>query len=174
MRMTLLPRRWDRERFAALVSRHQAALWRYLRYLGCEGAQADDLVQDTFLAIWERPFREYSERATARYLRQAARRQFLMALRHQRVRPLFQDLHEAEAAWESFCGSDGGNRYRDALQLCLDEIGDRARTALDLFYAGTRSRDHVAQALTMTVEGVKTLLRRSRATLRECVMRRLS
>jgi len=36
---------------AALVRAHQAGVWRYLRFLGCEPSEADDLVQETFLDV---------------------------------------------------------------------------------------------------------------------------
>ena len=35
---------------AELVREHQADVWRYLRYLGADGHDADDLTQETFLA----------------------------------------------------------------------------------------------------------------------------
>ena len=49
------PRPYTREsEFAAMVRDHQAALWRYLRYLGCDPALAEDLVQDTLQVALEK------------------------------------------------------------------------------------------------------------------------
>ena len=31
-----------------VTEEHQAGVWRYLRYVGCEPPEADDLTQDTF------------------------------------------------------------------------------------------------------------------------------
>ena len=39
----------------ALVRRHQVGVWRYLRFLGCPPELADDLAQDTFLALMRHP-----------------------------------------------------------------------------------------------------------------------
>ena len=39
----------------ALIESHQAELWRYLRYLGCDAAEAEDLTQETFLAALSGP-----------------------------------------------------------------------------------------------------------------------
>lgn len=36
---------------AGLVRAHQAGVWRYLRFLGCHPDEADDLTQETFLAL---------------------------------------------------------------------------------------------------------------------------
>ena len=41
---------------ADLVRQHQAGVWRYLRFLGCDRPLADDLTQETFLAVLETPF----------------------------------------------------------------------------------------------------------------------
>ncbi|HEX7449919.1 MAG TPA: sigma factor, partial [Pirellulales bacterium] len=58
---------------ARLIEEHQAGVWRYLRVLGCNAAEAEDLTQDTFLAVLEKPFHDYQRAATAAYLRQVAR-----------------------------------------------------------------------------------------------------
>src|SRR5687768_1521864 len=55
-----------------LIETHQAGIWRYLRALGCENALAEDLTQETFLAVLQRPFQELSGAATAAYLRTTA------------------------------------------------------------------------------------------------------
>ena len=45
----------DRNAITRLVKEHQADLWRHLRMLGCDPAQADDLTQETFLTVMEKP-----------------------------------------------------------------------------------------------------------------------
>ena len=67
-----------------LVQAHQAGIWRYLRFLGCEAAQADDLTQETFLALHARPPADRSAEATSAYIRTVARNLFLMSLRRSR------------------------------------------------------------------------------------------
>ena len=55
-----------------LVETYQAGIWRYLRALGCSVAEADDLTQETFLAVFQRPFDDFDPRATGAYLRRVA------------------------------------------------------------------------------------------------------
>ena len=45
----------------------------------------------------------------------------------------------------------------------------RARTAIDLRYRDGRSRAEIAAELNMAPEGIKTLLRRTRDSLRRCI-----
>jgi RNA polymerase sigma-70 factor (ECF subfamily) len=162
----------DEARLSGLVRAHQAALWRYLRYLGCQPAEADDLVQETFLRVWRHPFADQGPAAAAGYLRTVARNLFLDAARRAKVRPAFVDLGAAEAAWAEYERGDGGEGYRGALRTCLGLLAERARRALALFYGEERSRESVAATLGLSADGVKTLLRRSRETLRECIERK--
>ena len=119
-------------------------------------------------------FEERHERATSAYLRRVARHRFLNAVRAKRTRPRFEHLEEAEASWVAWTGPDGGQTRRDALRRCLGRLRDRARLAIDLSYTEGRSRVEVAAALQMTVDGVKTLLRRSRQALKTCVEREVA
>jgi RNA polymerase sigma-70 factor (ECF subfamily) len=43
----------DRAAFAGLVDRHQASLFRYARLLTGNPADAEDILQETFLAVWK-------------------------------------------------------------------------------------------------------------------------
>ena len=65
----------------SLARRYQAEVWWYLRYLGATPADAEDLMQETFLALGRAAFEERSERETATYLRKVARNQLLMLRR---------------------------------------------------------------------------------------------
>ena len=59
--------------------------------------------------------------------------------------------------------------------FCTDvgELQDRGRRAVTLRYGERRSRSQMAELLGMTSDGVKSLLRRLRDTLRACVERKL-
>jgi RNA polymerase sigma factor (sigma-70 family) len=149
-------------------------VWRYLRFLGCQPGEADDLTQETFLAVLRDGFEERSPAQTSAYLRTVARNRLLMARRKQKKAPAAVDLEAAEAVWADTVGNNGMDDYLVALEDCL-EVGvtPRVRRALDMLYHERSSRAEIAARLEMAVEGVKTLLRRARSTLRDCVERKL-
>jgi RNA polymerase sigma-70 factor (ECF subfamily) len=159
---------------ASLVQRHQAAVWRYLRYLGADGSEAADLTQETFLAFVRARFAERDARQTAGYLRTVARNQ-LLALRrkqHREIRTI--ELEAADSVWAAAAGPAGDlHDYLAALRECTEGLEGRARQAVDLHYREGASRDAIAVHLEMKPDGVKTLLRRTRQVLRECVERKL-
>jgi len=159
---------------AAMVRAHQAGVWRYLRFLGCEATEADDLVQETFLEVFRKGFEDRSPAQTAAYLRTVARSRLLMARRKTRHQPQAVDIEAAEAVWAEVAGEDGMSDYLVALGDCLEvAVSPRVRRALELQYRDRASRAEIAAELELKVEGVKTLLRRARSALRDCVERKL-
>lgn len=153
---------------ADLVHEHQANVWRYLRFLGATAADADDLTQETFLTVCRSQFDERSEHETAAYLRTVARNQLLMARRRQGREINTVELESAEQVWAAAGDMDD---YLAALADCLERVDGRARMALDLLYRDRRSRTDIATELDMKPDGVKTLLRRTRDVLRDCIQR---
>lgn len=159
---------------AALVEAHQGDVWRYLRFLGCDASEADDLVQETFLAVLRGGFEHRSSAETAAYLRTVARNRLLMARRKEHSSPPEVDLEAAEAVWAGALANGGVSDYLAALAECLEvAVSPRVRRALDLQYRDRASRAEIAAELDLAVEGVKTLLRRARSALRDCVERKL-
>jgi RNA polymerase sigma-70 factor (ECF subfamily) len=157
---------------ASLVREHQADVWRYLRYLGAAEHDADDLAQETFLAVARSPLELRSRSETAAYLRTAARNQLLMLRRKQGRQVGTVELAAAEEVWAQRVPDGDSNAIVDALKACCETLAGRAREAVQKFYRDGLGREQVAEALGMTADGVKTLLRRTRDTLRECVGRR--
>ncbi|HEX2475939.1 MAG TPA: sigma-70 family RNA polymerase sigma factor [Lacipirellulaceae bacterium] len=157
-----------------LVQEHQAGIWRYVRFLGAERAEADDIAQETFLAVARAAFVERDERQTAGYLRVVARNQLLALRRRQRREISTVELEAADSVWAAAAGADGSlNGYLEALRECLAGLEGRSRQAIDLHYRDGAGRETIAVALDMKPDGVKTLLRRTRQVLRVCIERKL-
>jgi RNA polymerase sigma-70 factor (ECF subfamily) len=158
-----------------LVQTHQAGVWRYLRFLGAERMEADDLTQETFLAVARSDFVARDDRQTTGYLRTVARNQLLALRRRQQREISTVELEAAESVWGAAAGPAGSlTSYLDALRECVAQLDGRPREAIELFYRGGAGRNEIATQLDMQPEGVKSLLRRTRDVLRECVLRKVS
>jgi len=167
----------ETEDFASLVHTHQAGVWRYLRFLGAASTEADDLTQETFLAFSRarlgKGFIERDRNQTAGYLRTVARNQLLALRRRQHREIATVELEAAESVWAAAAGPDGSlSDYLDALRECVEQLVGRPREAIDLHYREAAGRDAIAAKLDMKPDGVKSLLRRTREMLRECVERK--
>ncbi|MCC6466123.1 MAG: sigma-70 family RNA polymerase sigma factor [Planctomycetes bacterium] len=162
------------EQLTSLMNRHQADVWRYLRMLGCEPAQADDLTQDVFLYVLDHPFTDLGPAATGTYLRKCARHLFLNTLKRERRMLPFGCEEEAEAAWEAATPDGDSDERLERLARCLEKLEGRSRQAIELRYRDEAAEAQVAAALGTTLEAAKALLKRVRARLRECVERQVA
>ena len=158
----------------ALIVAHQAGVWRYLRFLGCDRAQADDITQETFLQLLRRGFEERGERETAAYLRTVARNCFLMNVRRTRHVQSVEDLDLADKAWEEGQGdAESGEARLNALRQCLEGIQGKAKQALEMQFMQHRTGEDIAQALGMSHENVRVTLHRAKQALKKCIESRL-
>ena len=152
-----------------LIQTYQAGIWRYLRALGCDSALAEDLTQETFLAVLQRPFQEVNAAATNAYLRKTA---LNMLISHQRrsgkVRAV-EDIELLDQTWTRWAGDDGGEAALDHLKDCLQRLTDRARQALEMRFRGDHSRAEIAKALEITEHGAKNLMQRAKQQLKDCI-----
>ena len=168
-----------RDELRALILAHQAEVLRYLRYLGADASTAEDLAQEAFLIAWKsRSVRAREEAGRAAWLRGVARNVFLMHCRRERRSPervTLASLDEAEDVWqtEMLRGGDGFHTV-EALRRCVAELDGKKRAAIDRRYAKGESRGRIAAVLGMTEDGVKSLLRRVRKALHDCITRRLA
>jgi RNA polymerase sigma-70 factor (ECF subfamily) len=158
---------------AELVSRHQVAVWRYLRALGAEPTLADDLTQDTFLEILRRPMQQYNDAATAGYLRRVAHNLFISRRRREGRMTVTEHAEKFESAWMRWAGFDGGNSALDALAECFQRLSDRAQLSLRLRFRDNASRQAIAGKLGISEHGAKNLMQRAKLQLRDCVERKI-
>ncbi len=158
---------------ARLVRTYQAGVWRYLRALGCDASSAEDLTQETFLAVLEKPFTDFNPPATAAYLRTVARNLFISAQRRASRMVAVADLDELDLDWSRWAGDDAGQQLLLTLQECLKALGEKAKQAIELRYREEASRAGIAASLGMSEDGAKNLLQRAKQQLRECIERKL-
>ena len=157
-----------------LIQTYQVGVWRYLRALGCEASLADDLTQDTFLAVLQRPFNDVSSAATSAYLRKTA---LNMLISHERragrVRAV-EDVEQLDQTWTRWAGDDDGETALEHLRDCLSRLTDRARLALEMRFRGEHSRGEIAAELEITEHGAKNLMQRAKQQLRDCIESKLT
>jgi len=158
------------------VRTHQERVFWYLRYLRCPRDLAEDLLQEALAIGLQRPFvLGMAEPEANRWLRTTARNLYFMHLRRQRRVPEVEDPEVLEQVWQEALEEPAGDQRdpRSALTECLQHLDGRGREALDLRYRDGMGRDEIGAQLGMSAHGVKSLLRRLRASLRACMERRM-
>lgn len=159
-----------------LIARHQNGVWRYLRLLGCDGSTADDLTQETFLAILRRPpFEQYNDAATGAYLRRIAKNLFISLQRRSKRVHLVAAAESLDEVWDRWMGStEDGDEFLSALRHCLEGLTERAQIALRLRFADEVSRTEIGEKLGMTEHGAKNLMQRAKKQLKECIQSKMT
>lgn len=163
----------DPQALAELYQRMSAKLFGIcLRILG-ERAAAEDVLQEVFLAVWNKADRFDSARGISpvTWLAVLARNRALDRLRGQKTRR-FSALDEAAEIADAALNAEallGQAQDRERLRECLRGLDARAGNAIrDAFFGGQTYQKLAAQA-GMPLATMKTLIRRALIQLKYCL-----
>lgn len=156
-----------------LIDKFQIKIWRYLRALGCDETLADDLTQDTFVAVLRRPFEIVNDAATAVYLKRVAYH-LLVDFRRRSKRMIVTDEIDARnTLWVRWIGENAEEEIFEYLKSCYERLTERAKLALQLRFREGASRENIADQLEISPNGAKNLMQRAKAQLKECIESRV-
>ncbi|WDI44715.1 RNA polymerase sigma factor [Bremerella sp. P1] len=153
---------------AQLVAEHQLSVWRYLRSWGCSPQEAEDLTQETFLKVLEKPFEQLTDAATRGYLRTVARNLLIDRRRREGRQTNIQAVENIDQFWVA-TDERKPDELLELLKECLDGLTERARMALQMRFQDRKSRSEIADALQIGEHGAKNLMQRAKQQLRECI-----
>ncbi|MCA8977426.1 MAG: hypothetical protein KDC98_22075 [Planctomycetes bacterium] len=156
----------------AFVARHQRPLWRFLRLLGCAGQQAEAIALDALVIAVRRGVTARTDDTAAAFLRQTARHLWLRERRDDRRRAI-RHAEAAERLWHRHLAPDAGEGWLEALDRCLAGLNERSRHAIVRTYRDGLGRAELGAELGIGTHGVRNLLHRLRAALRDCIERRM-
>lgn len=167
----LEPSSWDPEK---LIAEHYLGVWRYLKAIGCPIHLADDLAQETFVAVLRKPFELINPQSTSSYLRRVAFHLLLEYKRKFGSTGLTDQAEILDRYWTRWAGSDvSGDRVLDALGECFQRLTARAQKSLKMRFEERASREQIAADLQISQNGVKNLQQRAKAQLRQCLEEKL-
>ena len=153
-----------------MIADHQAGIWRYLRSIGCDHSLADDLTQETFVAVLRRPFVQVNPAATMSYLRRVAFHLLISYRRRQKKVTTTGEFELLDAQWMRWAGADGdGSDVLDALSDCFGRLTRRAQKSLRMRFADNATREEIASELGITEHGAKNLMQRAKIQLKQCL-----
>ncbi len=163
-------REGDADAFDVLFHRHATAVHHFARMLLGDTAAADDVLQETFLAVACTAVR-YEPRGRFRpWLMRIVRNRCLNRLDARRRREAVlgrspcppAELPSPRPGPSSRAEAD---EHRRAVEAALGELPDRQREAISLYAFGNMRYRQIAEVLQMPVNTVKTLIHRARANL---------
>ena len=157
--------RLTEETFAALYERHARSLWTYVYRITGNGADADDIVQETFVRVLDVDLPEADENAR-RYLFRVASN--LVTDRWRRVVRQEQSLRSVSTGDSMTMPSTPD----DDVTQTLAELGARDRAMLWLAYVEGETHESIAATLKLKPGSIKVMLSRARGRLRDLLRAR--
>lgn len=161
--------RGDQSAFMRIYDHFAPRLRRYLSNLGAAGAQADELVQDTMLALWRKAALFDPSRASLdAWLFRVARNLYIdRARREPHWRPLQEGLDHLDAAClAALEPAPEGFVDQRALGAAIDRLPALQARLVRMSYLEAHSHREIAQALGMPIGSVKSALHRAMERLR--------
>ena len=152
-----------RAEFDQLVRRLSPELYRFAWWLCHNEAQAQDLVQESFLRAW-RSLDDLRDAGAAKaWLITILRREH--ARIYERVRPDFAELEEIDRQAEPDSPLEDANDLHQ-LRMAIAELDPKYREPLVLQVLGGLSCEEIAQTLSITPSAVMTQVFRARQKLK--------
>ena len=166
------PRADATEAVQLLFVRHEGAIRAFVRALQPSLADADDVMQETFLTVSRKA--STFEPGT-NFLAWACGIARLKVLENMRQRKRATVLSEAAiiALTEDAPAPEVAARREAARAGCLEKVAPKARDLLWRRYASRQSSEEMATALGMTSTAVRMAMFKVRAFLRDCIAAQL-
>lgn len=163
----------DRQAFAELYRRTSAKLFGICLRILNERADAEEVLQETYVKVWRNADRFVRERASPiTWMAAIARNQAIdrMRARKPAADPVetILDLGDGRPSPEAQAlAADDGRTLRN----CLEELQDKQRAAIREVYFGGFTYDALARRTATPLGTVKSWIRRGLAELKDCLER---
>ena len=165
----------DRRAFADLYEATRAKLFAVSLRIVREGALAEEVLQDSFVSIWNHAA-DYAQARSAptTWMTAIVRNRSLDIVRRIREQPDVDDALAANLADDAPAAPEALARRADehALHQCLGELEGDQRQSIALAFFHGLSHSELAAHLGKPLGTVKTHIRRGLLRLRDCLARR--
>ncbi|TWT47849.1 sigma-70 family RNA polymerase sigma factor [Botrimarina hoheduenensis] len=163
-----------REQFLALLSEHEAQLMGFLCAVAPNYQDAEDLLQQTVLTMWQK-FDQYEIGTSfVAWGRQIARYKAMNLLQSRRLTPLDADVIDLLIVSLDEQEPEQRVARRRALSGCLSKLPADDRRLVEVAYAGEQSIKEIAATIDRSAGGVYNSLARIRAALLKCIQSTLA
>ncbi len=162
--------------FIRLFVRHEAELRGYAISLIPSIEEAQDVLQDACIAMWQKIGTLDNEEGFVPWAYTFVRFTALNRIRKlRRSRLVFSEalieLHAKEAEQES----ERARAERRALRECMEQLPPRQLALIRRYYAATKVRmEDLAREMDRPLAGLYKALERTRASLRDCIDQRMA
>ena len=156
----------DEETFSQIYNDYGKTIWNFLYFKCGDNAQANDLVQDAFIKLWQNCKKVSREKAKS-FLYTVSNNMFLNQVAHQKVvlqyaqlQPYKMDIQSPQYLLEE-------KQYHQRLQNAIANLTDAQRTAFLLNRIEGKKYAEIAKILDISVKAVEKRMSHALASLRK-------
>lgn len=169
----------DRHAFAAIVSRYEAPLMRYIVRLGCRNtASAQDLLQEIFIKTYLH-LNDYDHSFPfSSWIYRIAHNEIITFFRKEKIRPAVLDREADFFLLENMVGdlgvddADEGRYSPKEIQAAVDALDTRYRDVIVLKFFEEKSYLEISDILQMPEGTVATLINRAKKKMKSILEKR--
>lgn len=157
--------RGDARAFQALVSRHFTPVYRMAWRMMGQQADAEDIAQEAFVKLWQKPQQVKEPRALKAWLMRVASNAAIDRIRRRGpgTMELPDDLADARALTTGSADTEAAQNRVDGAIAALPE---RQKLALTLVYFEGLGNTAAAEVMEISVDAIESLLARAKRALR--------
>ena len=164
----------SRRHFVRLLTQHQRRVYGYILKLVVNWNDADEILQETNLRLWEEFDRFEAGTDFAAWAIRVAHYQVLTwRKKRDRSRLVFDEATIQTISAEERSTVSACDPREQALMACLDLLTARNRDLIQRCYAGKHTIRRVAEELNRSAVSVYKSVQRIRLTLHRCIEQRL-
>ena len=162
----------DRREFVRLLTRNERQVYAYLLSLVPNWADADEILQETNIRLWDQFDQFNPETDFGAWARSVAHYQvltFRKRVSRERMRFSQEFVDAVQAQYDASQSESTDDERRDALADCIEKLSLGQQEMLRATYSQEHSIKDVAERLERPVSAVYKALSRIRRALYECV-----
>ena len=159
----------ERERFLSLLGEHEAQLMGFLCAIAPNYQDAEDLLQQTVLTMWQKFDQFEPGTSFVAWGRKIARFKAMNLMRSRRLTPLDDEVIDLLLVTEAERDHDERLARRRALSGCMEKLSPADRGLIEGAYGGAQSIKELAASVGRSAGGVYNSLARIRAALLACI-----
>ena len=158
----------EEETFSQIYNDYGKTIWNFLYFKCGDNAQADDLVQDAFIKLWQNCKKVSREKAKS-FLYTVSNNMFLNQVAHRKVVLQYAQLQPYKMDTQSPQYLLEEKQYHQRLQNAIANLTDAQRTAFLLNRIEGKKYAEIAKILDISVKAVEKRMSKTLTTLRKTV-----
>lgn len=152
--------------FARIYQEHSKAIWNFIYFKCGNMAQADDLVQESFIKLWQNCAKVPQEKARA-FLYKVCSNQFLNEVAHQKVVFKYQQQYIEKSNLESPQFVLEQQEFHQKLERAISNLSEIQRTPFLLNRIEGKKYREIAEILDISIKAVEKRMSLALAALRK-------